>query len=191
MGVAQADLEFDDLIAHQDILDKDVIVELKDTQSTRRLDITDHRFKSYFRQLLYYMTITGIEKEIISIRYSSREMRWIKSDEKGDYFFRSFDDKGPRIESWYVLLPKDDITRELLKKEMVRRKNLFVNAIKENTVSILPRLNIKLRNSKCPHCVFYNKCMEEDEETPQAAKMTNEIDLLYIPGLIYFKPSFK
>ncbi|HZB15916.1 MAG TPA: hypothetical protein VE445_02020, partial [Nitrososphaeraceae archaeon] len=85
MGVAQADLEFDGLIAHPDILDKEVIIELKDTQSNRRLDMTDYGFRSYLRQLLYYLTITGIEKGIISIRYSNREMRWIKSDEKGDY----------------------------------------------------------------------------------------------------------
>ena len=69
-------------------------------------------------------------------------MRWIKSDEKGDYFFRPFDGKGPRIESWSVLLPKDDNARELFKNEMMRRKNLFVEAIKQNDVSILPRLNI-------------------------------------------------
>ena len=188
MGVSQADLEFDGLIAHPDILDKEVIIELKDTQSNRRLDITDYGFRSYLRQLLYYLTITGIEKGIISIRYSNREMRWIKSDEKGDYFFRPFDGKGPRIESWSVLLPKDDIARELFKNEMMRRKNLFVEAIKGNDVSILPRLNMKVRNIKCPYCVFYDKCMNEDGETEKAAKMANEIDLLDIPGLVDFRP---
>ena len=191
IGVAQADLEMDGLIAHPDILDKEVIIELKDTQSNRRLDITNNNFRSYLRQLLYYLTITGIEKGIISIRYSSREMRWIKSDEKGEYFFRPFDGMGPRIESWSVLLPKDDIARELLKNEMMRRKSLFVKAIKENDVSILPRLNIKLRNSKCPYCAFYDKCMNKDEETEKATKMANEIDLLDIPGLVDFRPFLK
>jgi hypothetical protein len=191
MGVAQADLEMDGLIAHPDILDKEVIIELKDTQSNRRLDITNNNFRSYLRQLMYYLTITGIEKGIISIRYSSREMRWIKSDEKGEYFFRPFDGMGPRIESWSVLLPKDDIARELLKNEMMRRKSLFVKAIKENDVSILPRLNIKLRNSKCPYCVFYDKCMNKDGETEKATKMANEIDLLDIPGLVDFRPFLK
>ncbi|HKU84092.1 MAG TPA: hypothetical protein VJP58_08620, partial [Candidatus Nitrosocosmicus sp.] len=102
-----------------------------------------------------------------------------------------FDGKGPRIESWSILLPKDDIARELLKNEMMRRKNLFVKAIKENDVSILPRLNMKVRNSKCPYCVFYDKCMNEDGETEQATKMAKEIDLLDIPGLVDFKPSLK
>jgi len=191
MGVAQADLEMAGLIAHPDILDKDVIIELKDTQSNRRLDITDYKFRTYLRQLLYYLTITGIEKGIISIRYSNREMRWIKTDEKGEYFFRPFVGKGPRIESWSVLLPKDDIARELLKNEMIRRKKLFVKALKENDVSILPRLNMKLRNSKCTYCVFYDKCMNEDKETEKAAEMAKEIDLLDIQGLVDFRPFLK
>lgn len=188
MGVSQADLEMDGLIAHPDILGKDVIVELKDTQSNKRLDITDNKFKSYLRQLLYYLTITDIENGIISIRYSSQEMRWIKSDDKGEYFFRPFDAKGPRIESWSVLLPKNDIARELLKNEMARRKNLFMRALRENDVSILPRIDIKLRNSKCKYCAFYNKCMNEDTETIEASEMSKEIDLLDISGIIDFKP---
>jgi hypothetical protein len=118
-------------------------------------------------------------------------MRWIKSDEKGDYFFRPFNGKGPRIESWSVSLPKDDIARELFKNEMMRRKNLFLKALKETDVAILPRINVKLRNTKCPYCVFYTKCMNEDGETEQATKMSNELDLLDIPGLVDFKPFLK
>ena len=71
---------------------------------------------------------------------------------------------------------------------MIRRKNLFVNALKENDVSILPRLDIKFRNSKCLHCIFYNRCMNEDSETEKAAAMAKEIDLLDIPGFMDFKP---
>ena len=97
MGVAQAELEMDGLIAHPDIMnekkgegggeatavkakEQSVIVELKDTVNGRRLDITDQKFTSYLRQLLYYLVMTGIEKGIISIRYNTRELRWIKSD---------------------------------------------------------------------------------------------------------------
>lgn len=188
MGVAQVELEMEGLLARPDILGKDVIIELKDTQSNRRLDITDDKFRSYLRQLLYYLTITGIEKGIISIRYSNREMRWIKTDENGEYFFRPFKGNGPRIESWSVFLPKDDIARELLKNEMMRRKKLFLNALKENDVSILPRLNLKFRNSKCIHCLFFDRCMNKDKETINAAEMANEIDLLDIPGFIDFRP---
>jgi hypothetical protein len=71
----------------QEQKDKAVIVELKDTDNGRRLDITDQKFTSYLRQLLYYLVMTGIEKGIISIRYNSRELRSTKSDSGGDYFF--------------------------------------------------------------------------------------------------------
>lgn len=187
IGVAQMELEMDGLLARPDIMGKDIIIELKDTLSNKRFDITDFRFKSYLRQLLYYLIITGIENGIISIRYSNREMRWLKSDENGEYFYRPYNNKMPRLESWIVTLPKDDISRELLKNEMMRRKNLFLNALKENDVSRLPRLDLNLRNRICLHCKYYNKCMNEDKETEEAKEMAKEIDLLDISGMVDFR----
>jgi hypothetical protein len=190
IGVAQPEIETDGIISHPDVmLDEDVIVELKDTLSGKRLDITDERFRSYLRQLLYYLVITGIEKGILSIRYNSKEFRWIRSDSEGDYYFRPRDGKEAGIESWSVYIPKGDISREILKNEMVRRKNLFLRALQENDVSILPKLAEAKRSSKCPWCKFYNKCMDEyNQETDEAKEMANEIDLLDINGVLDFKP---
>jgi hypothetical protein len=190
VGVAQAEIEIDGIISHPDVmLGGDVIVELKDTLSGKRLDITDERFRSYLRQLLYYLVITGIEKGILSIRYNSKEFRWIRSDSEGDYYFRPRDGKEAGIESWSVYIPKGDISREILKNEMVRRKNLFLKALQENDVSILPKLVEAKRISKCPWCKFYNKCMDEyNQETEEAKEMANEIDLLDINGVLDFKP---
>src|ERR687894_3054102 len=132
MGVAQADIEMDGIVAHPDIMtgNGDTIIELKDTVSGKRLGFYDDTFRSYLRQLLYYLVMTGIEKGIISIRYNIRELRWIKSDSAGnDYFFRPFNAKDVGIESWEVHLPAADIAREILKNEMVRRKNLFLKAL--------------------------------------------------------------
>ena len=67
MGVSQAGLEFSGIVAHPDIMGSDLIVELKDTVNGKRLDITDQIFRSYLRQLLYYIVITGLEKGILSI----------------------------------------------------------------------------------------------------------------------------
>ncbi len=191
MGVSQMDLEMDGLIAHPDIMNQDQIVELKDTLSNKRLGIYDHQFKSYVRQLLYYLVITGIERGIISIRYNNRELKWIKTDSDGnDYFIRPKNSRAPEIESWSVFLPKDDIARELLKNEMIRRKTLFQKSLRESNVSILPRLKENIRSSKCPWCKFYDICMsKENDETQEAKEMVNEIDLLDINGFIDFKPS--
>ena len=188
IGVSQANLEFDGILAHPDIMSNDAIVELKDTLNSSRLNLSDEKFRSYLRQLLYYLVITGVERGVISIRYNTKEMRWIKSDSKGDYFLQPHDAKGPSIESWSVHLPKDDIIREILKNEMVRRKNLFRKALERSDVSILPRLSQAKRNLKCTRCNFYNRCMNEDDETAEAREMANEIDVMDISGVIDFRP---
>jgi CRISPR/Cas system-associated exonuclease Cas4 (RecB family) len=190
MGVAQADIEMDGIVAHPDIMtgNGDTIIELKDTVSGKRLGFYDDTFRSYLRQLLYYLVMTNIEKGIISIRYNIKELKWIKSDSKGDYFFRPFDAKDVGIESWDILLPKDDITREVLKNEMVRRKTLFLRALEENNVSLLPRLIDDAKRSKCPYCQFYDKCINQDNETNEARLMAKELDLLDIKNIVDFKP---
>ena len=191
LGVAQADIEMDGILAHPDIIsdEKDVIVELKDTVNGRRLYFYDSTFRSYLRQLLYYMVMTGIEKGIISIRYNIKELRWVKSDSEGDYFFRPFNAKDVGIESWEVLLPSHDIARQILKNEMVRRKNLFLKALEEKDVSILPRLIDDAKRGKCPYCPFYDKCINQDSETNEAKEMAKEIDLLDIRGVVDLKNS--
>jgi hypothetical protein len=200
LGVAQANIEMDGIFAHPDIMSSKgddhgvssgngVIVELKDTVNGRQLDFYDDTFRSYLRQLLYYLVMTNIEKGIISIRYNIKELIWIKSDSEGDYFFRPYNAKDVGIESWQVLLPSSDIARQILKNEMVRRKNLFLKALEENDVSILPRLIDDAKRSKCPHCPFYDKCINQDSETNEAKEMAKEIDLLDIRGVIDFKNS--
>ena len=188
IGVSQANLEFDGILAHPDIMSNDSVVELKDTLNFSRLNMTDEKFRSYLRQLLYYLVITGVERGIISIRYNTKELRWIKSDSKGDYFIQPHDGRGPFIESWSVHLPKDDIVREIFKNEMVRRKNLFRRALEHSDVSILPRLPEAKRNLRCPKCNFYDRCMNVDDETAEAHEMANELDVMDISGVIDFRP---
>jgi hypothetical protein len=191
LGVAQADIEMDGIVAHPDImsLEECVIIELKDTVSGRRLDFYDNVFRAYLRQLLYYMVMTNIEKGIISIRYNVRELRWIRSDSEGDYFFRPFNAKDVGIESWEAFLASDDIVRQLLKNEMVRRKNLLLKALNENNVSILPRLIDDAKRSKCPRCPFHDKCINQDPESDEAKEIAKEVDLIDISGVVDLRTS--
>jgi hypothetical protein len=129
------------------------------------------------------MVMTGIENGIISIRYNIRQLKWVKRDDQGDYFLRPFNAKDVGIESWQIYLPLDDIARELLKNEMVRRKNLFLKALEENDVSILPRLIDDAKRNKCPSCPYYEKCYQ-DPETKKAQEMAKETDLLDINGIV-------
>jgi hypothetical protein len=188
LGVSQADLEFDGLVAHPDIMNENQIVELKDTVGGKRLDIADETFRSYLRQLLYYLAITGIENGIISIRYSTRELRWTGTAEDGEHYTRPKDARNPGIESWAIHLPRNDISREILKNEIVRRKNLLIRAIETQNVAILPRLIEPLKSRKCPSCPFRDMCYDVDGETQEAAAMATEKDLLDISGVVDYKP---
>lgn len=191
IGVAQTELQMDDIVAHPDIMDntdeKKIIIELKDTVAGKRLDINDYTFRSYLRQLLYYLIMTGIEKGIISIRYNIRELRLIRKDETGEYFFRPNNAKLPGVESWSVNLPKDDITREILRNEMVLRKKILVNALDNHDVAILPRLIEPLKSSKCPNCPFYRRCYD-DMENERARDIAQQTDIFDIRGTVDFRP---
>ena len=191
IGVAQAELQMDEIIAHPDIMDNTaenkVIIELKDTISGKRLDINDYTFRSYLRQLLYYLIMTGIEKGVLSIRYNIRELKLLKKDESGEYFFRPNNSKNPGIESWSINLPKDDILREILRNEMVLRKNIFLSALENHDVANLPRLTEPLKSIKCPNCPFYSKCYE-DMENQKALDIAQQTDIFNIRGTLDFKP---
>ena len=191
IGVAQAELQMDEIVAHPDIMDrtndKTVIIELKDTVAGKRLDINDYTFRSYLRQLLYYLIMTDIERGIISIRYNIRELKLIKRDETGEYYFRPNAAKSPGIESWSVYLPKEDITREILRNEMVLRKNILENALENQDVAVLPRLTEPLKSSKCPNCPFYQRCYDE-LENENALDIAQQIDILDIRGTVDFRP---
>lgn len=187
IGISQRDLEFDGLIAHPDIMNNEFIIELKDTMSQKRLDINNEKFISYIRQLLYYLIISGYEKGILSIIYNSEEIKFLKSDEKGDYFFRPKNTKKPEIVSWTIFLSKDDVLREILKNEMIRRKNLFLMALLNNNISSLPRFPEIQRESKCSKCSFYDRCMNVDGENIIAQDISKELDILSITGIFDFK----
>ena len=109
IGISQMELLFEDnLIARPDLMtggrfhrtesqdtisskkdnEAEIIVEFKDTKSFERLKPDNKRFKSYLRQLLYYLVISGYDTGILCIRYANnRRMVWIKRDSQGDYYF--------------------------------------------------------------------------------------------------------
>ena len=189
IGTAQTELELDGLIAHPDIMNEEMIIELKDTNSFKRYNLNDEQFLSYLRQLLYYLTISGKEKGIILIKYNNYELKLIRKEKEGDYFFRHKNSKKPEIESWSIFLAKDDLIRELLVNEMIRRKKILEKALKEKNPTILPRIEKSKRKRICSWCEYFTQCMEIDDETDSAREMAKEIDLLEIKGIVNFDPN--
>ena len=89
-GAQSRRTESQDTVFTKKAHEAEIIVEFKDTKRFERLKPDSKRFKSYLRQLLYYLVISEYDTGILCIRYANnRRMVWIKRDSSGDYFFFS------------------------------------------------------------------------------------------------------
>lgn len=187
MGVAQVKIEWEGIIARPDILRKGaeilpenfLIVELKDNATIgKRLEPSDFTFKGYLNQLLYYLVITDVENGILCIKYSTPELIWYQRTQDGDHYIKPFNAMTPGIESWHVYLSYDDPLREEIKEEILRKRDIFLEALKTNKVELLPRLTGLAKKLKCKRCSFMKKCWSEDSETIEAMQSAAELNII-------------
>lgn len=156
-----------------------VAVEFKDSNSTTRHDICSYTFKSYETQLLYYMALSGIELGIICIKYNCNKMRWAKKDNDGSVWYEKLaNSRPPEIVSYDVVLTKDDPLRNKLLEELLERKSRFLESLKANDVSMLPRLCGVSRFIKCPSCPFYDRCYNIDTHTSDARDFASKVQVI-------------
>jgi hypothetical protein len=187
LGVAQVKIQSFGIVGRPDILNKDptvspssfLIVEIKDSATlAKRLGPDDFVFKGYLNQLLYYLVLTEIENGILCIKYFTPELIWYHRDGEGDHYIKPFDGKAPGIESWAVLLSLDDPLRQELKDEMVRKRDLFLQALSANKVELLPRLTGLSKKLKCRSCPFIKRCWVSDGETAEAKQLATETTII-------------
>lgn len=187
LGVAQVKIQSFGIVGRPDILKKALmispgsflVVELKDNATLcRRLERDDIIFKGYMNQLLYYLVLTGIENGILCIKYSIPELIWYQRDGDGDYYVKPFDGKPPGIESWAVQLSLDDPLRQQLKDEMIKKRDLFLEALFRSKVDLLPRLTGLAKKLKCKSCPFIERCWVSDGETMDAMRLATELTVI-------------
>ena len=186
IGAAQVKIESDGIIARPDILkinpntspDSFLVVGLKDNATLgKRLEPSDPIFKGYLHQLLYYLVLTGIENGILCIKYSVSELIWYQRDGEGDHYLKPFGGKGPGIESWAILLSSDDPLRQEIRDEIIKRRDLFLEALSNNKVDLLPRLTGLDKKIKCKWCPFMERCWGLESETPEAMQLETESNI--------------
>jgi len=184
-GVAQLDVTFGETVkGHPDIAGKDVIYELKDTTSLNRLDFNDHQFRSYLRQLLYYMVMTNKDRGIISIKYNAPELKFQRRTAEGELYLKPW---GSRmgVQAWDVYLALDDPIRDQIKEEILQREKLFQEGLKTKKVDNLPRLPTEFVKSKCTYCSYKKRC-DKDPESQSAKELRESTDLLDLEGIVNF-----
>ena len=98
-------------------------------------------------------------------RHNIKELNWIKRDYDGDLFHRPFTSKPVGVESWSVTLHLNDIARDLIRDQIIQRKERFLKDLTNNAVETLPRLQGEAKTIKCKRCPFKAKCFDEDLET--------------------------
>lgn len=184
-GVAQLDVTFSNTVkGHPDIANDQTIYELKDTTSLDRLSFDDHQFRSYLRQLLYYMIMTKREKGIISIKYNTPQLIFQRRTAEGELYLKPY---GSRvgIEAWDIYLAIDDPIRKELEEEIKTRENLFQDALKTKSPIDLPRLPQEFVKGKCNYCPYKKRC-DKDEESIKAEELRIKTDLLDIKEKVDF-----
>ena len=108
-------------------------------------------------------------------------------DSIGDHFIRPFDAKPVGIESWSIALPLNDIARELIRDQIIQRRERFVKALQNNAVETLPRLTVEAQIIKCKNCSYRKICFDEDMETLDAIRWDVEqqrTDPLKMSGIV-------
>ena len=185
-GISQLDVTFSATVkGHPDIASKEVIYELKDTTHLSRLTFEDYQFKSYLKQLLYYMVMTNKDKGIISIKYNTPELILQRRITEGELYLKPYGSR-PDIESWDIYLAMDDPQREELKKEIVFREGLFQNALKTQKPDNLPRLPSEFVKPKCTYCPYKKRC-DRDPESESAVKIRQTPDILDVKQKVNFE----
>jgi hypothetical protein len=125
-----------------------VIIELKYTVTGDRLGFESSQFKNYLSQLLFYMSSRTWREAFCRYATTSKnwtELNWIKRDDRGDHYLRPYGAKNIGIESWPVTLQLDDIARDLIRDQIIQRKDRFLKSLTNNAVEVLPRLQGKAR----------------------------------------------
>jgi DNA polymerase elongation subunit (family B) len=180
---AQCHLSFEGIVGTADLMrqgnkreDLDfLVIELKDTNSLKRLDFSDIVFCGYVYQLLYYLCISDVERGLLVIKYNTYEMEQIGHDAQGDLYLKRTGAKGPELCCFEVILTLDDPVRDKLKDQMLSIRDNFRKALETGDVSSLPRLIGELKKMRCFNCDFLTRCWKKDGETADAKKL-NDID---------------
>ena len=182
---AQCHLSFEGIVGTADLMrqgnkreDLDfLVIELKDTNSLKRLDFSDVVFCGYVYQLLYYLCISDVERGLLVIKYNAYEMEQIGHDAQGDLYLKRTRAKGPELCCFEVILTLDDPVRDKLKHQMLYRRDNLKRALETGDVSSLPRLIGELKKMRCFNCDFLSRCWKRDDETSDARKLKDIDDL--------------
>ena len=190
----QMDIEFDNVTGHPDFVDKTkgIIFEIKNTNAQESLKIDSDNLKSYTRQVVYYMLLTGMTEGKVIVQYGLPfEMEYLKSDGINGYHhkikYRNKDNKSPYF-FYKIYIPANEPLRNQIRfilNNLIRPT--MVQAVRNRDLTIIPILKEKKEGHwKCTTCQFRKTCdMLPDKQNNETLR--NLLLNVHIDSLINIK----
>lgn len=187
-GEFQMDIYFDKITGHPDYTDpkNKMIFEIKATNITEPITIESDYIKSYIRQIVYYMLLTGYSDGIIVIKYSlpffieyDKEInkKLKKRGEKGSYWAKIKPHNKNNIIPWLFIsvnISEDEPLRNSIRDILTKYiKPTYFRAINNRDLTIIPVLDEKKeRNWKCTNCKAKKICdmIPDKQNDPEIRK---------------------
>jgi hypothetical protein len=168
----QLDIIFDDITGHPDyVVDGQHVFEIKSTNAQDDLDINSSNLKSYTRQVVYYMLLTGISKGKVIINYGLPfRMKYDKESKQYDVYYRNKEKRSPYF-MYSLEITEDEPLRKTIRTILIDKiKPTFDKAVKNRDLTIIPVLEERKKYDwKCMSCKFRKLCdmvpdKQEDQE---------------------------
>jgi hypothetical protein len=111
--------------------------------------------------------------------YDCERYKWVIycSVDVCNYHIAPFNRPG-NLTEYISHLNDDHMMRDVIKQEMLDKKDLLLKALETNQVKILPRLQGKAKILSCKRCPFYSQCYDTDTETIDAITLRAQKDPL-------------
>lgn len=168
----QLNLVFGDITGHPDyVVDGEHVFEIKSTNVQSDLTIDSPNLKSYTRQVVYYMLLTGISDGKVIVSYGLPfTMDYDRDTKTYTVAHRQRENKSPYF-MYKLHITEDEPLRKTIRTILTDKiKPAFDRAVKERDLTIIPVLDEKKkRDWKCVYCKHKKICdmvpdKQEDRE---------------------------
>jgi hypothetical protein len=168
----QLNVVFDDITGHPDyVVDGEHVFEIKSTNVQDDLTIHSSNLKSYTRQVVYYMLLTGISKGKVIVSYGLPfRMVYHKDIKKYEVFYREKENKSPYF-MYSLEITEDEPLRKTIRTILTDKiKPAFDKAVINRDLTIIPVLDERKKYDwKCMYCKHRKICdmipdKQEDQE---------------------------
>lgn len=182
----QMDIQFDNVTGHPDFVNKTkgIIFELKNTNAQESLSIDSDNLKSYTRQVVYYMLLTGMTEGKVIVQYGLPfEMLYNTENKHHKITYRKHKQKVPFFFYKITIAPDHPLRTQIRSILNDTIRPVMERALLNRDLTIIPVLPEKKDNHwHCTTCEYKKYCTmipdKQDNPTLRSLLLNEHIDKL-------------